>query len=104
MRLPPTLCAAALADAYLESAPFPLAYFRTLSLTHQRNRLSHLQTHHFPQCPHPPTHPFFRLVHHPHIVRLEDVYEGAGEDGNMYIVTELLEGGELFTALVGRAR
>ena len=45
-----------------------------------------------------------RLVHHPHIVRLEDVYEGAGDDGNMYIVTELLEGGELFTALVGRAR
>ena len=105
-----------------------------------------------------------RLVHHPHIVRLEDVYEGAGDDGNMYIVTgerrrhasrvphslahtrtharthgegwcpsewwfrpatslpilhaapcpapppgqrsaaELLEGGELFAALVGRAR
>jgi serine/threonine protein kinase len=42
-----------------------------------------------------------KLVQHPHIVRLENVYE----DGKtMFIVMELLEGGELFNRIVGRAR
>ena len=92
-----------------ESLPFPFTHTLARSLARS---FTYLLTHPplsitnspFPPMTFPPPHPFFRLVHHPHIVRLEDVYEGAGEDGNMYIVTELLEGGELFTALVGRAR
>ncbi len=42
-----------------------------------------------------------KLVQHPHIVRLEDVYE---TPTTMYIVMELLEGGELFDRIVGRSR
>lgn len=42
-----------------------------------------------------------RMVAHPHIIRLEDVFE-TGD--TMYIVTELLTGGELFENIVGRSR
>jgi calcium/calmodulin-dependent protein kinase I len=42
-----------------------------------------------------------KLVQHPHIVRLEDVYESGGQ---LFIVMELMEGGELFDRIVGRAR
>lgn len=42
-----------------------------------------------------------KLVAHPHIIRLENVYETRS---HMYIAMELLEGGELFAQLVNRAR
>jgi hypothetical protein len=42
-----------------------------------------------------------RLVRHPHIIRLEDVHETGS---TLYIVLELLTGGELFENIVGRAR
>jgi len=42
-----------------------------------------------------------RLVAHPHIVRLEAVFE---DSHTMNIVMEYLEGGELFNNIVGRAR
>ncbi|EQC37175.1 CAMK/CAMK1 protein kinase [Saprolegnia diclina VS20] len=42
-----------------------------------------------------------RLVKHKHIIRLYDVFESKQ---NIYIVTELLTGGELFTKIVGRVR
>jgi serine/threonine protein kinase len=42
-----------------------------------------------------------KLVQHPHIVRYEAVFETAEA---LYIVMELLEGGELFTNIVGRSR
>jgi serine/threonine protein kinase len=42
-----------------------------------------------------------KLVQHPHIIRLENVFETSLE---LYIVMELLEGGELFNNLVGRSR
>jgi serine/threonine protein kinase len=42
-----------------------------------------------------------RLVQHPHIIRLEDVFETSG---TMYIVMELIRGGELFDNIVGRSR
>ncbi len=42
-----------------------------------------------------------RLVQHPHIIRLEDVFETGG---TMYIVMELIKGGELFDNIVGRSR
>lgn len=38
---------------------------------------------------------------HPHVVRLEGVFEDAGR---LFIVTELVEGGELFDRIVGRPR
>ena len=42
-----------------------------------------------------------RLVQHPHIIRLEDVFETGA---TMYIVMELIKGGELFDNIVGRSR
>jgi len=42
-----------------------------------------------------------RLVQHPHIIRLEDVFETSA---TMYIVMELIKGGELFDNIVGRSR
>ncbi|OQR97774.1 kinase [Thraustotheca clavata] len=42
-----------------------------------------------------------KLVKHKNIIRLYDVFESKQ---NIYIVTELLQGGELFTKIVGRAR
>ncbi|OQR93420.1 protein kinase [Achlya hypogyna] len=42
-----------------------------------------------------------KLVKHKHIIRLFDVFESKQ---NIYIVTELLTGGELFAKIVGRAR
>ncbi|RLN54406.1 hypothetical protein BBJ28_00007788 [Nothophytophthora sp. Chile5] len=42
-----------------------------------------------------------KLVRHPNLVRLHDVYE---DKQYMYLVTELVTGGELFNRIVGRAR
>lgn len=42
-----------------------------------------------------------KLVHHPNIIRLNDVYE---DRQHIFIVTELVTGGELFNRIVGRAR
>ncbi|KAG6952498.1 hypothetical protein JG688_00013296 [Phytophthora aleatoria] len=42
-----------------------------------------------------------KLVHHPNIIRLYDVYE---DRQYIFIVTELVSGGELFNRIVGRAR
>ncbi|ETV74200.1 CAMK/CAMK1 protein kinase, variant 4 [Aphanomyces astaci] len=42
-----------------------------------------------------------KLVKHPHIIHLKDVYENKH---HIYIVTELLSGGELFNKIVGRSR
>ncbi|CAK4722074.1 unnamed protein product [Aphanomyces euteiches] len=42
-----------------------------------------------------------KLVNHPHIIRLQDVFENKH---HIYIVTELLTGGELFNKIVGRSR
>lgn len=42
-----------------------------------------------------------KLVRHPHIIRLEGVFETGS---TMYIVMELLRGGELFDSIVGRER
>ena len=42
-----------------------------------------------------------KLVNHPHIIRLENVYETSSW---LYIVMEYLEGGELFDRIVGRSR
>jgi tRNA A-37 threonylcarbamoyl transferase component Bud32 len=42
-----------------------------------------------------------KLVHHPHIIRLQAVYESRS---NIFIVMELLHGGELFDRIVGRPR
>ncbi|CAH0482137.1 unnamed protein product [Peronospora belbahrii] len=42
-----------------------------------------------------------KLVHHPNIIRLYDVYE---DRQHIFIVTELVLGGELFNHIVGRAR
>ncbi|RLN54899.1 hypothetical protein BBJ29_007552 [Phytophthora kernoviae] len=42
-----------------------------------------------------------KLVHHPNIIRLHDVYE---DRQYIFIVTELVSGGELFNRIVGRAR
>ncbi|MFN3504500.1 MAG: protein kinase domain-containing protein, partial [Allorhizobium sp.] len=42
-----------------------------------------------------------KLVRHPHIVKLVDVFESRQ---HIYIVMELLRGGELFDRIVGRAR
>ncbi|ETV92164.1 CAMK/CAMK1 protein kinase, variant 1 [Aphanomyces invadans] len=42
-----------------------------------------------------------KLVKHPHIIHLQDVYENKH---HIYIVTELLTGGELFNRIVGRSR
>eukprot|EP01138_Halocafeteria_seosinensis_P010784 gb/GECG01011014.1/.p1 GENE.gb/GECG01011014.1/~~gb/GECG01011014.1/.p1 ORF type:complete len:1451 (+),score=219.92 gb/GECG01011014.1/:1-4353(+) len=42
-----------------------------------------------------------KLVNHPHIIRLENVYETSSL---LYIVMEFLQGGELFDRIVGRSR
>ncbi|KAG7395543.1 hypothetical protein PHYBOEH_003632 [Phytophthora boehmeriae] len=42
-----------------------------------------------------------KLVRHPNIIRLHDVYE---DRQYIFIVTELVSGGELFNRIVGRAR
>ncbi|KAG6616912.1 CAMK/CAMK1 protein kinase [Phytophthora cinnamomi] len=42
-----------------------------------------------------------KLVRHPNIIRLYDVYE---DRQHIFIVTELVSGGELFNRIVGRAR
>eukprot|EP01029_Cantina_marsupialis_P016791 TRINITY_DN3763_c0_g1_i1.p1 TRINITY_DN3763_c0_g1~~TRINITY_DN3763_c0_g1_i1.p1 ORF type:complete len:738 (-),score=148.78 TRINITY_DN3763_c0_g1_i1:1043-3256(-) len=42
-----------------------------------------------------------KLVDHPHILRMVDVFESRQ---HLYIVTELLRGGELFDRIVGRSR
>jgi hypothetical protein len=42
-----------------------------------------------------------RLVQHPHIVRLETVFESGTQ---IFIVMEYLQGGELFNNIVGRSR
>ena len=42
-----------------------------------------------------------KLVRHPNIIRLHDVFESSSD---MFIVMELLKGGELFDRVVGRKR
>jgi len=42
-----------------------------------------------------------KLVNHPNIIRLEDVFESLN---HIYIVLEFVQGGELFDRIVGRAR
>jgi serine/threonine protein kinase len=42
-----------------------------------------------------------KLVNHPNIIRMEGLYESKG---HIYIVMEMLKGGELFERIVGRPR
>ena len=42
-----------------------------------------------------------KLVHHPNIICLEGIYESRT---SIYIVMEMLKGGELFQRIVGRPR
>ena len=45
--------------------------------------------------------PVLKLVNHPNIIRMEGLYESKQY---LYIVMEMLTGGELFERIVGRPR
>ena len=49
----------------------------------------------------PPQIAVLKLVNHPNIIRMMGVYESRS---HIYIVLELLEGGELFERIVGKPR